>query len=160
MKKINQKIEQSKTGLPEAVASLQAGWQRTQADFENYKKRVEQDRANWSREAKIEVLDKILPILDNLHLASAHTPNELKENQWVQGINHIAKQIENNFDELGIEKIVPDPGNKFDHTIHEAVSTEQSKKYPEDSILETKYAGYKVEGILIRPAKVIVSKKS
>lgn len=141
------------------ILDLKAGWQRTQADFENYKKRVEQDKASWSREAKLEVLEKILPILDNLHLATIHTPNELKENQWVQGINHIAKQIENSFIELGIEKIAPNAGEKFDHTIHEAVSTEQSKKFPEDSILETKSAGYKVEGILIRPAKVVVSSK-
>lgn len=141
------------------IANLKAGWQRTQADFENYKKRVEQDKANWSREAKLEVLEKILPILDNLHLAAIHTPNELKENQWVQGINHIAKQIESNFTELGVEKITPNVGDKFDHTIHEAVSTEQSEKYPEDSILEIKSAGYKVEGILIRPAKVVVSSK-
>lgn len=139
------------------ITDLKLGWQRTQADFENYKKRVEQDKASWSREAKLEVLEKILPILDNLNLAAAHAPHELKENQWVQGINHIAKQIENSFIELGIAKITPNVGDKFDHTIHEAVSTEQSEKYPEDSILAIKSAGYKVEGILIRPAKVIVS---
>jgi len=134
------------------------GWQRCQADFENFRRRVEQDKASWSRAAKMEVLGQILPILDNLNLASAHVPQELAGNQWVQGINHIAKQIEAQFDELGIEKITPEVGSPFDHNIHEAVATGVSKKLPDNSIMELKSSGFRVEGALLRPAKVIVSK--
>ena len=145
--------------LKKQIEELKSGWQRTQADFENYKKRVEEDKTNWSRGAKVEVLEKILPILDNLNLAAAHMPEDLKSNQWAQGINHITKQIEDGFAELKVEKITPNVGDKFDHTVHEAISTQESPKYPENSIVETKYAGYKVGEVLVRPAKVIVSSK-
>jgi len=144
--------------LKSQIEELRLGWQRTQADFENYKKRTEEDKANWSRSTKVEVLEKILPILDNLTLAATHTPEELKDNSWALGINHISKQIEDSFGELGIEKVSPKPSDKFDHTIHEAVSVQESKIIPEDSIIKTEMDGFKIEGVLTRPAKVVVSK--
>ena len=144
--------------LKSQIEELKLGWQRTQADFENYKKRTEEDKTNWSRSTKVEVLEKILPILDNLSLAAAHTPEKFKDNSWAQGINHILKQIEDSFSELGIEKVSPEPGEKFDHTIHEAISAQESQSIPEDSIIKTEMDGFKIEGVLTRPAKVVISK--
>ena len=65
------------------ASDYQQLWQRTMADFENYKRRTDSDKKNWTDQAKIEMLSKILPLLDNLTLMAEHTPEDLKDNSWV-----------------------------------------------------------------------------
>ncbi len=138
------------------ISDLKAGWQRTQADFDNYKRRCDADKANWTNQAKIKVFEQILPVLDNLVLASEHAPQ--KPNEWEIGILHIAKQIEQTIFELGIKKISPKVGENFDINYHEAVATIEDKKAAPNSIVKVQSHGYILGDKLIRAAKVVVAK--
>lgn len=138
------------------ISDLKTGWQRTQADFDNYKRRCEAEKANWTNQAKIEVFSQILPVLDNLALASLHAPKN--PNEWEVGILHIAKQIEQTIFELGIEKVSPKIGEKFDIAYHEAVATVEDKNATSNTIVKVQSDGYILDKKLIRAAKVIVAK--
>lgn len=143
------------TELEEKIADLTAGWQRTQADFANFRRQTELDRQNLIRSANTELMLDILPVLDNFQLAAKHTPEELKTNTWAQGIGQIEKQLESILANIGLEKI-PTVGNQFDHNLHEAIESVVSDK-PEGEITEEIQAGYSLGGTVIRPAKVKVA---
>ncbi len=138
------------------IEELKAGWQRCQADFDNFKKRTEQEKAIWVNQARIEVFNDLLPILENLDLAVLHAPKESKDAQWIEGIVHITRQIDAKLTELGISKIQPQPGEVFDHNLHEALSTEKNPKIKSGHIIRTQRTGYKMGDTVILPAKVVV----
>lgn len=140
------------------LVELKAGWQRTAADFENYKKRVEREKEGWKNEAKIEVFHELLPILDNLSLAATHAGDEKKLNQWEQGIMLIAKEIDEKLAGLGIIKISPKIGEPFDHNFHEAVAAHPLTAHRSGTITKVEKNGYRMDEVVIRPAKVIVAK--
>lgn len=152
----NKKIEHNTQARQ--VEELKAGWQRSQADFENYKKRIEQEKAIWQKEAKIEGFSRILPLLDNISLATKHIPKPIESDPWVQGIGYIAKQIDQELAALSIQKMVVNPGDHFDHNLHEAIEIRPNKSYNDDDIIEVRSDGYLMEGKLIRPARVVVCK--
>jgi len=144
--------------IPSETEELKVGWQRCQADFDNYKRRTEVEKADWADQAKIELMHNLLPILDNLVLMSEHQPAELKENAWVQGVSLIAKQIESALQNEGIEKIIPRIGDDFDPNTQEAVSAIENKKFKSGKIVKVQKPGYKIGDKLIRPAHVITSR--
>ena len=156
-KKIKKQTEPKDPDLAQNVTELQAGWRRTQADFENYKTRVDREKPLWEDSGKIKVLEEFLPILDNLTLAVAHLPQDRINDHWAQGIVLIANQIDERLSELGIEKIAPRPGETFDHNLHEAVSMVSDKNFKSNSIFELKSAGYRLGERIIRAAKVDVA---
>lgn len=139
------------------IEELKAGWQRCQADFENYKKRTEQEKAIWVNQARIEVFTDLLPILENLDLAILHAPKESKDQQWIEGIVHITRQIDAKLLELGIEKILPKAGEVFDPNIHEAVLSEKNPKFKHGQIIRTQRTGYRLGETVIKAAKVVVA---
>lgn len=129
---------------------------RVSADFENYKKRTESDKKNWTDQAKIDLLSQIIPLLDNLTLMTHHTPEELKENGWVKGVDIIVGQIETTLSDQNIVKIAPEIGSAFDPNNHEAIAVEPSD-LPEESIVRIQKPGYKIGDKIIRAAQVITS---
>jgi len=140
------------------LVELKAGWQRTAADFENYKKRVEREKEGWTNQAKIEVFHELLPILDNLSLAAGAAGDEKKLNQWEQGIMLIAKEVDEKLAALGIVKISPKVGELFDHNLHEAVAAVDLTAHESATITKVEKNGYRMGEVVIRPAKVIVAK--
>lgn len=140
------------------MEELRSGWQRTQADFENYKKRVESEKQRWQEDAKIDVFYHLLPLLDNISLALKHMPKSIEKEPWVQGIVHIGRQIDQELAELGVEKIVVQVGDIFDHNLHDAIETKSDKSYNNDQIIEVRFGGYRIGDKIIRPAKVVVCK--
>lgn len=139
---------------------LRIGWQRTQADFDNFKKRIEKEKADWIISGKTEALSEILPILDNITLATNHLSEQQRSDQWIAGIIHISKQIEKNLEDSGITRISPLTGDKFDPYEHEAISSNNSTEIDKGCIISTRITGYKIAGKIIRPAKVEVSNGS
>jgi len=139
------------------IEELKRGWQRTQADFENYKKRIEAEKKSWTDAARREFLSEILPILDNLHLTAVNVPEKLKSDNWVKGALIAITQIEQKLSELGIEKIAPAKGTAFDPNVHEAVRTENAKGIKPLHIIKVERPGWKIGEILIRPAQVVVT---
>lgn len=160
--KINTKKQPGdlRAGLPAdaTIQSLQAGWQRTQADFENFKKRTEQEKSRWQEDAKIDVFSRLLPLLDNISLAAKHTPKSIENDPWVQGIAHISRQIDQELSELSVFKVDVKPGDQFDHNFHEAIETRSDKSYNNDQIIEVRSDGYLIDKKLIRPARVVTCK--
>jgi len=140
------------------IEDLKAGWQRTQADFENYKKRIDQEKTLWREQSKIETFAHLLPLLDNIALATNHLPEKISKDPWVQGIVHISRQINQELEELGIKRIDVKIKDKFDHNIHEAIETRENKSYNDGEIIEIRSDGYLYGQKVIRPAKVVVCK--
>lgn len=148
------KIKQLET----QIANITAGWQRTQADFLNYKKQTEESRVELLKSANANLIYELLPIMDNFKLASNHTPKESINNEWVQGINQIERQFEAILECEGLTKI--DALDKqFDPQFHEAVEEIESDK-TEGTIVTEILPGYMYGGSVLRPAKVKVAKNT
>lgn len=155
MKKENLKNKEI-SDLNQKILELTNGWQRTQADFVNYKKQASEEKARLIKAANIDLISELLPVLDNFQLAAKHLPQELKNNNWAKGIEQIEKQFESILSEIGLEKIAS-LGQIFDPNIHEAVA-EQASNEQDGAIIEEILSGYRYNGFVIRPAKVIVCK--
>jgi len=129
---------------------------RLKADFVNLKSDTEKQMTRTREFANEMIILQMLPVLDSLELALKHTPEDLKENDWVKGILSIRGQLDSVFKSYGVEEI-RSVGEKFDPKLHEAVAQEDSEK-EEDVVLEEMQKGYKLKDKIIRPAKVKVSK--
>ena len=148
---MNKKI----TELQEKIAELTAGWQRTQADFANYKRQAEIDKTRLIKLANQDLMLEVLPVLDNFQLAAKHVPAELESNNWAIGVKQIEKQLESILESEGLKKIAT-VGSQFNPHFHEAIEHLNSGK-PEGEIVEEIVPGYTFDDIVIRPAKVKVS---
>jgi len=142
--------------LKKQVAELTAGWQRTQADFVNFRNRVEAEKQAIRQRTKADLILAILPTIDHFQLSVKHLPTNLKNDNWVAGILHIEKQLLKTLADQGIEPIVT-LGQKFDPNIHEAIETLPSEK-PEGEIIAEEQIGYFLDGQLLRPSRVKVSR--
>ncbi len=154
---LNPELEKIKE-LEQQIQDLKNGWQRTQADFENFRKRSEGLKSEWIKMANTDLMLKILPVMDNFRRASQHAPQNLKNDNWLIGVQQIEKQLETILSEEGLTKIETKSGDEFDHNLHEAISYEESKDVPENKIIEVTEEGYKFGDKILRPAKVRVSK--
>lgn len=125
---------------------------RAQADLQNFRRRSEQEKADFVRFAKMEFILQLLPIVDNFARAAEHTPEDLKTHDWVKGISAIEKQFEGMIAALGLEKIKT-VGEKFNPHFHEAVAEGQGEK---DTVIEELEKGYILNDKVVRPAKVKV----
>lgn len=130
--------------------------QRIQADFENYKKRTQKEKEEFANYANTDLILQILPILDNFRLATKHLPQDLKDNNWAQGVLQIEKQLEQIIKDMGLEEI-KSVGEKFDSNSHDAVEEVESEE-EKGIITEEVQKGYKLKDKIIRHAKVKVSK--
>ena len=127
------------------IAELTADLQRTRADFENYRKQMDVQKAQAAAFAKYETVKKVLPLLDDLDRAITTTP-ELKP---------IEKNLEKTLAELKLQKINSAPGTEFNPDLHDAIMMEESDGKKE-VVAESLRAGYMYEGNVIRPAMVKV----
>lgn len=132
----------------ESVEELTQHLQRLQAEFDNFRRRTEEDRSRFIDIAKEEIIKDLLPLLDNLERATGHLPQELKENEWAKGIAQISKQTEQTFRNLGITRI-PTVGEAFDPHFHEAVVSDGG-----ETITEELQSGWQLGEKVIRHAMV------
>ncbi len=142
--------EEAKTNL--------AGWQRSQADFENYKRREENKQKEILEFAKEVTIVKMLPTLDTLAQGLRHAPQNVDET-WLKGINATLVQLDKVLEEMGVKKIDA-VGKKFDPQFHEAVREVPAQEGQEDGVVvEDLQAGYEINGKVIRPSQVVISKQ-
>jgi molecular chaperone GrpE len=142
-----QEITQESTKSPEEV--LTEDLQRLQADYSNYRKRVDRDRAVAYELAVASVLNELLPILDDLDRARTH--GELEG-----GFKSVADQIENAVTKIGLIKF-GEAGTLFDPQIHEALMHLTSSEVNEVTATEILQKGYKYKERVLRPARVTVT---
>lgn len=136
---------------------------RRQADFDNYRKRVERDRGETHNRIVAEVARKLLPVLDNLTRAlDAERTLETQESKefrhFLHGVELINKQLNDVLESLGIQPIAS-VGERFDPHVHEAVVTEPSDEYEPDTVSEEITRGYRIGDRLLRPAMVKVASR-
>lgn len=148
-------IEELKQALAEEKAKAEvnlAGWQRTQADFINYKRRSEQEKEEISKFANATLILNLVPILDDLERAFTSIPPRLAKLTWVDGIRLIERKLKANLEAQGLSQIKAQ-GEPFDPRLHEAVRYDNGK---EGIVLEELQKGYKLHDRVIRPSMVVV----
>jgi molecular chaperone GrpE len=144
-----------KQSLIEARAKAQEyldGWQRGQADFINFKKRLEQDKIDSVKYANAGLILKVLPVLDDFERAIGAVPPSMVKEPWVGGINSIARKLENVLESAGLSAITAQ-GEFFDPCRHEAAG---SAPGPEGMVVRELEKGYKLNERVLRPARVLV----
>ena len=139
--------------LEQQVGELTADLQRVQADFINYRSRMEEERARTIAGAKASTILKLLPVIDNIERALDHAPDELAENPWVKGVSSLGKSLEKSLMDLGVKRISA-LGQPFDPNYHEAISAEGEG--PHEIGGEELRAGYTLDGQVIRHSLVKV----
>jgi molecular chaperone GrpE len=144
-----------------ARAELQETLARRQADFENYRKRIERERGETYNRVVADVVSKLLPVLDNLRRAlDAEATMEATESEefrhFLHGVELIDKQLRDVLEGLGLQPVAA-VGQPFDPHIHEAVATEPSEDYEPDTVVQELVRGYRLGEKLLRPAIVKVA---
>ncbi|HYE22760.1 MAG TPA: nucleotide exchange factor GrpE [Verrucomicrobiae bacterium] len=141
--------------LKQENEKLLNSWKRTAADFENYKKRKEQETGEILEFAKEMTVTKLIPSLQSLEQVLKFAPSDEKYKDWMTGLKVTINQLEKTMEELGVKKIVT-VGSVFDHSLHEAVE-EQEGEEPNKIVKEIQ-PGFTLNGRVIIPAKVVVGK--
>ena len=141
--------------MEEKVKSLEDSLLRKVAEFENYKRRTENDQINLLKYAAESFILKVLPVYDDLERSVNHL-NEDNNDSITEGLKLVLNKFTKVFDDQGIKKIEA-KGKKFDVEYHEALMQQPNNELPSNTVLEEVEAGYLYKDKVIRHAKVIVS---
>ena len=141
----------------QAVENLD-GWQRARAEFANYKRRVEAERAELAASAGAEALKRVLPAVDDFERAMQTLPDDLKDNPWVSGVLMVQRKLNAALEQSGITPIATNPGDPFDPNLHEAITHEDSDQFGSEQIIGEVQRGYKIGDRVLRPAMVRVAR--
>ncbi len=139
VKKLREKLNQAVKEKQEYLD----GWQRTRADFVNFKKEEAAMLGEKEARIKAEFVENILPALDSFEMAQKHNPSD--------ELKMVEKQLMDSLKKMGVEKF-GDKGDAYDHYKHEAIAQQGNG----DTIVEVQRSGYKVGDKVIRPAQVII----
>ena len=150
VEQLKKEIEQKNQKIEELTDTLK----RLQAEFENFKKRIDKEKIEFVKYAHADVIAQMLPVLDSFEIALKNTNDKEK---FVEGIKIIYAQIYSVLESEGLKPIKA-TGEKFDPYKHEVLMKEESDK-PEDTILEEFQKGYMLNDRVLRHSKVKVSGK-
>jgi molecular chaperone GrpE len=130
--------------------------QRLQAEFSNFRRRIQKERLLWETRAKGDLLAGLLPILDDLSRARAAIEGK-PDGRDAEGLLMILSRLESHLASIGLATQETEPGTPFDPNQHEAMMTGVSEEHEEGMILDTFQPGYLYQDLLLRPARVQVS---
>lgn len=154
-------LQRQLTEAQEEARTNLSGWQRAQADFVNYQKRKEGENKDLVEFAREVAVAKLLPTLDSLEQGLKHRP-QIEGNEqyqiWINGIDGTVKQLDKALEELGVKKIEA-LGKKFDPHFHEAIREVVDPEKEEGVVVEEYQTGFELNGKVLRPSQVAVSKK-
>jgi molecular chaperone GrpE len=131
--------------------------QRTRADFENYRKRVAKETSEALARGKADLARELLPALDNLERALEAGEDASAHAALVKGVAMVRDELHGRLESAGVESFDP-TGEKFDPQLHEALSTKPDEGTEPGVVLETVEKGYRLNGQVLRAAKVVVSR--
>jgi molecular chaperone GrpE len=132
---------------------------RSQADFENYKKRSAREKEEAIKYANSSLLEKLIAIVDNFELGLEAARAEGEKSPVFSGMSMVFKQLMDFLADSGLQPIDA-TGQKFDPNLHEAIAHEPSEKFPEGIVVRQTRRGYKLKDRLLRPSSVVVSSGS
>jgi molecular chaperone GrpE len=137
------------------LEELRQAMLRSQADFANYRKRIEKERFEDSKRATARVIEGLIPVIDGFeHALAAH--REAEYENYRKGFELIYKQLLDNVTKLGAERIDP-AGKPFDPHLHQAVDREETSQHKDGTVLQVFQPGYVFHGRVLRPAMVRVA---
>jgi molecular chaperone GrpE len=154
VQELEAELEQSKT---QAAENLD-GWQRSRAEFSNYKRRVEAERTELVASAGAEALKRVLPAVDDFERALQTLPADLKEHPWISGVLLVQRKLNSALEQSGVTPIAVKPGDDFDPNFHEAVTHEESDQVASEQIIGEVQRGYKLGDRVLRPTMVRVAR--
>ena len=154
-------MERSETEDP--MAGLQADLDRfrdlalrSQADFENYKKRCAREKEDAIKYANASLLERLVAIVDNFKLGLEAARGESEQSPIYSGMTLVLKQLNDFLAENGLQAIEAE-GKKFDPNLHEAIAHEPSEQFPEGTVIRQTRRGYRFKDRSLRPSSVVVS---
>lgn len=142
-------VDESSAELREQLEERTRDLQRLQAEYVNYRKRVERDRVAVREQAIAGVLTDLLPILDSVDKAREH-------DELVGAFKSVGESLETTLGKLGLERYGA-VGDPFDPNVHEALTHVPSADVEEESVLEVYQPGYRIGERVVRPARVVVA---
>lgn len=143
----------------EKIIDLINDLQRVQADFENYRKRVELEKESARKSGANKTVLDLLPVIDNIDRAVNHVPEEISDLPWVKGITSLTKQLDKTLLKLGVARIDAKEGTIFDPEFHQAVQFDEDAEGEKEVIAEELQPGYVLGGVVIRHSMVRVTRQ-
>jgi molecular chaperone GrpE len=138
------------------ASEMKTRYLRSVADLENYRKRMMREKSDILRSAAAGVIESLLPVLDNMKLGLQAAENHPEAKDVTLGFKMVDSQFKKTLADQGLEELLPD-GEVFDPNFHECIAQQPSEEVPEDHVISTTRAGYRLNDRLIRAPSVIIS---
>lgn len=149
-------MEELLAAAKKEAAANQERYLRTVADLENYRKRMIREKDELRQYAAANVVEDIIPILDNLGLGMAAAKQQTDVKAIVEGVSLVLEQFKGTLARHGLKEVNP-LNQPFDHHLHESIAHQPSATVPAESVSQVVRLGYTLNGRLVRPASVVVS---
>ncbi|HUF07327.1 MAG TPA: nucleotide exchange factor GrpE [Candidatus Binatia bacterium] len=153
-----ERIESLERELVEARASGEEhlyNWQRSAADFANYRRRTEEERATVGQFSNAVLINKLLAVLDDFDRALESVPDDARD-PWIEGVRLVERKLRNVLETEGVTAIEA-VGQPFDPNLHEAVVHEPTADHPDNEVIGELQRGYRLHDRVIRPSLVRVA---
>jgi molecular chaperone GrpE len=153
-----ERIEQLERELAESKAKSEEhlyNWQRSAADFSNYKRRTDEERAQLSQFSTAILIGRLLGVLDDFDRALENVPPEAHD-AWIEGVKLVERKLRGVLESEGVTPIEA-VGQVFDPNLHEAVAHEESTEHADNEVIGEVQRGYRLHDRVIRPSLVRVA---
>ena len=153
-------VEELQTKLADTQAKSDEyldGWQRSRAEFANYRKRIERDQILTSQTATGNVIKRFLDVVDDLDRALKNRPKDEEGSNWANGVDLIYRKLLSIMEAEGV-KVIQADGQFFDPNLHEAISNEDHPDLESGQVIATVQQGYTLGERVLRPARVRVAR--
>ena len=151
-------LEQQVAAERAKAAEYLDNWQRSHAEFLNYRRRTESERADMAAFANAALLTKLLPVVDDFDLALANVPAEARASSWLEGIALIQRKLQRLLESEDVT-VIEALGQPFDPKLHEAVMMDDDTREPHTVVAELR-KGYRLRDRVLRPTLVRVGNKT
>lgn len=132
------------------------GWQRSRAEFANARKRMQRETTDSYRNATVDVIARLLPVIDDFDRALGSVPPAVASTSWFEGLQLVHRKMAGILENAEIETI-PALGQPFDPTVHNAIMREASEEFESGTVVKELQTGYRLGERVIRPTLVVVA---
>lgn len=132
-------------------------WRRSMAELSNARKRMQREKEEFAATANARLLEKLIPIIDDVDRAFSAVPEDQQDSEWVNGFRMIQRKLQSLLESEGVSPIQAE-GETFDPAVHYAITHEEAPDLPEGAVIAEVAKGYKLGDRILRPSMVRVSK--